>query len=248
MSYHDYLDYVPPREVTPDPEFQPDSDSDYGYDEPPRKLLMQKEIDECKLKGHVWDDEVEPGCMRCACSKTPETMMEFQENKVVRRHIHHNPNEYQRIKLRLIKGWDLGCIARVDPDEMIEGLLKCVTWGDVHTLCDWHCCQDEWLAVPAILGWDLHLGWLFSQAIHLVYNLKHKIGLMYVVRKLADVNHWEEATKIPVKMSLETLVKSEGMWRDVCREVGLPYKRLTLDDIKVPWISDPELCQWRYAG
>ena len=104
--------------------------------------------------------------------------------------------------------------------------------------------QDQWKGVPYVLGWRICVKSVYRQAMHVVYTLKYKLGLLYVMRKLLDVRKSEGREWIPVKMSKETLVKSERVWRLATAEMGLPFKRLTLGDIKVPWASDPKLCKW----
>lgn len=204
-----------------------------------RQQLYQTQ-NECR---HQWDGDPEPSCMICGLMGDPMTKLAFQENKLVRRHLHHVPKEYQAQKLALMGGLVPHGLGWMPHEEFAREMRGCTTWGHVHAVFDRNGCGKNWLASVHILQLPLDFHYLFKPAMRIVYGLGFKMSFLYVARKLADIHGAWNADMVPVKMSLETLVKSEGLWMGVCRQVGIPFKRLTLDDIKVPWVSDPKLLE-----
>ena len=190
---------------------------------------------------HVWSDDCEPACTLCGLVGDVVNVDAFQKDKLMRRHDRHCPKEYQGIKLGKLGGITQGYIEWMEPTLVKAGLLACVTWADVYKFLNQQGAGQEWLSVPHYLKWSVDFHSLSKLAMHLVYARDYNLGLMYVMRKLADIHDYTHADQIPVKMSASTLAKSEGIWLQLCMREGLPYRELALESLVVPWVKDPSL-------
>jgi len=176
-----------------------------------------------------------PACIECAVEGTPALIAAFQASRPPRHHLDHNPKEYQQQKVRLL-GAGGPKLDRVHPRMGLPARLReCTTWQEVYAVCMSLHLESEWLGVPAYLGHPLRLEVEFSQAMHIIYKLGCKMSLLFVLRKLAQARGNPDYRWVPLKISKETLLKTEKDWKQVCYLMGIPYQETAHAEVAVPW-------------
>lgn len=184
---------------------------------------------------HDWDDEPEPACRKCAESGDPSVFVVFQENKPMRRHMTHQPKEYIKRKIELLSGIERGTLWRLRDDPgFADEVRACDTWPKVYTVCSVRGVGEWFLGMPAWLGHPVGVGRHKDVIYEIIYARGFKLQFMYAAHKLSQL--WGRADPwIPLKITHATLAKAEVVWRAVCVEWGIPYKKTCMDDLKTPW-------------
>lgn len=184
---------------------------------------------------HVWSSHPVPACIKgCGAEREPDVIVEFQEDKPMRRHDSHQPREYMRKKMEKLGGIVPLFISERDESKFRREVLECTTWSGVYRTCASNGVGPQFLCVPAFLNHPVSLGKFMGTINHLVYMCDYDIQFLYVAYKLSQL--WSEPDLwIPLKITKPTLLKAETEWARICEDHGIPNKKTSMKDIRTPW-------------
>lgn len=182
-------------------------------------------------------------CKECGATTDEPVLVVEWRSVVPRDHISYKPREYVDKKLEKLTGilpmefFDsvTGEGDFVDDRANVRAALRrCGTWREVYKALVKMNRVRDYLKVSHMMGFGPRVpAWVQRTCMDVVYG-PYKLQLLYVLYKLHQL-HGLDPSVVPLRCVGGTLDKSDGEWKRVCWDMGLPLQP-TPRVLKTPWV------------